>query len=324
MSGQSKPAHLFGPVPSRRLGRSLGVDLVPFKTCTFDCVYCQLGRTTDLTMERKAFVSPQLILDELRERLAEGSRPDFITMSGSGEPTLCEGLGRIIRGIKTFTDVPTAVLTNGALLFDETVRHELMDADLIVPSLDAGDERLYRYINRPCEGLGFDQLVEGLIAFRRDFNKPIWLEVFLLSGVNSIEADVRRIADVAKRIGPDKVQLNTVARPPAEEFAMAVPEEQMAKLSELFDVPIEIVADYGNTRAAGDVAASREGVLSLLRRRPCTVEDVAAGLGIHRNEAVKHLGELVRAGHLRIRQRDHGTYYAANEAAHAAFKEDDR
>ncbi|MBN2701378.1 MAG: radical SAM protein [Methylothermaceae bacterium] len=313
MNSQNKQTHLFGPVPSRRLGRSLGVDLVPFKTCTFDCVYCQLGRTTDLTMERQAFVSPQVILDELRERLAVADRPDFITLSGSGEPTLCEGLGRIIRGIKTFTDVPVAVLTNGSLLWSEEVRQELMDADLVVPSLDAGDDKLYRYINRPCGGLAFDQLVEGLVAFRQECNKPIWLEVFLLSGVNSVEADVRRIADIAKRIGPDKVQLNTVARPPAEEFAMAVPEEQMEKLARLFEVETDIVADYRNIHEASDVVSSREDVLTLLRRRPCTVEDVASGLGIHRNEVVKHLGELVQQGRVTTHMTNSKSYYQAKQ-----------
>lgn len=313
MNSQNKKKHLFGPVPSRRLGRSLGVDLVPFKTCTFDCVYCQLGRTTNLTMKRKAFVSPQTILDELRERLAETDRPDFITLSGSGEPTLCEGLGHIIRGIKTFTDVPVAVLTNGSLLWDELVRQELLDADLVIPSLDAGDDKLYRYINRPCEGLGFDQLVEGLIAFRQEFSKAIWLEVFLLSGVNSVETDVRRIADIARKIKPDRVQLNTVARPPAEEFAMAVPEKQMERLLTLFDSPTEIVADYRKIHAEADVVRSRDDVLSLLQRRPCTVEDIASGIGIHRNEVVKHLGELVQQGRVTTHMTNNKSYYQAKQ-----------
>ncbi len=313
MISQSKQTHLFGPVPSRRLGRSLGVDLVPFKTCTFDCVYCQLGRTTDLTMDRQAFVSPQVILDELRERLAVADRPDFITLSGSGEPTLCKGLGRIIRGVKTITDVPVAVLTNGSLLWDEEVRHELMDADLIVPSLDAGDDNLYRFINRPCKELAFDQVVEGLVTFRQEFQKPIWLEVFLLYGMNSVEADVRRIAELAKRIGPDKVQLNTIARPPTEDFATAVPEEQMKKLTNLFEVETEIVVDFRKIHEAVDVVASREDVLTLLRRRPCTVEDIAAGLGIHRNEVVKHLGELVQEGRVTTHTTNNNSYYQAKQ-----------
>jgi len=264
-------------------------------------------------MTRKAFVSPQAIHDELRERLAEADRPDFITLSGSGEPTLCEGLGRIIRGIKTFTDVPVAVLTNGSLLWDEEVRQELMDADLVVPSLDAGDDHLYRLINRPCKELAFDQLVEGLVTFRQEFQKPIWLEVFLLYGMNSVEADVRRTAEIAKRIEPDKVQLNTVARPPTEDFATAVPEEQMQKLTKLFETETEVVADFRKIHEAVDIVASREDVLTLLRRRPCTVEDIASGLGIHCNEVVKHLGELVQQGRVTTHRTNSKSYYQAKQ-----------
>lgn len=290
--------HLFGPVPSRRPGRSLGVDLVPFKTCTFDCIHCQLGRTTNLTRKREASVSPQVILGELRRRLAEPERPDFITRSGSGEPTLCLNLGAIIAGIKSITEVPVAVLTNGSLLWDESVRRELMAADLVIPSLDAGDEALYHRINRPCNGLDFDRLVDGLVTFRREFSNFVWLEVFLLSGLNSSEADVRRIAKIARMIKPDKVQLNTVARPPAEEFAMAVPTSQMESLANRFDVETGILEDVGGLQGSGTVSTTRDDLIQLLRRRPCTVEDVAAGLGLNRIEVMKHLNALVESGDL--------------------------
>ena len=311
MMEQTKTQYVFGPVPSRRLGRSLGVDLVPFKTCTLDCIYCQLGRTTVLTSVRKAYRSPQIIIDELRSALAEGASPDYITLSGSGEPTLCLGLDRIIGGIKEATDIPVVVLTNGSLLSDVAVQRELQEADLVIPSLDAGDDSLFRYINRPCDGITHERLVEGLCAFRRCFPKPIWLEVFLLAGVNCIESDVRRIAECVSRIQPDKVQFNTVARPPAEEYAMAATAAQMRKYAGLFDCPVEIIAEA--TAASDDpkMRVSREDVWGLLRRRPCTAGDIASGLGMHRNEALKYVGELIKEGIVRTIIRDGSAFYAA-------------
>jgi wyosine [tRNA(Phe)-imidazoG37] synthetase (radical SAM superfamily) len=303
--------HLFGPVPSRRLGRSLGVDLVPFKTCTFDCIYCQLGSTTDLTDRRRAYVDPARILDELAGRLSGGDRPDYITLSGSGEPTLCRGLGELLRGIKRLTDIPVAVLTNGSLLHEDALRQELLAADLVVPSLDAGCEAVYRRVNRPCETIGFDRLVEGLCAFGAAFAGALWLEVFLLEGINSDDDEVWRIAGLADRIGPEKVQLNTVARPPAEASARAVSPTRLEEIAEFFPVPVDVIADTGHVHEAGDVVASREDVLALLRRRPCTTGDIAAGLGIHRNEVVKHLGELAREGRIATSEEPGGVYYRA-------------
>ncbi|MBN2713426.1 MAG: radical SAM protein [Planctomycetes bacterium] len=309
----SDKTHIFGPVPSRRLGRSLGVDLVPFKRCTFDCIYCQLGRTTNLTMERFPFVSPQAIHDELAKRLINDNYLDFITLSGSGEPTLCKDLGRIISGIKELTDIPVAVLTNGSLLWDKTVRQELMNADLVVPSLDAGSARLCQYINRPCAGFDFEKYVEGLIAFRREFNKPVWVEVFMLFGINSIRADVKEMADIIAKIAPDKVQLNTVARPPAEDFAMSVPENQMRKLAEIFSCPVEIISNQGEIHRGISVVATCDDVLSLLHRRPCTINDIASGIGIHVNEASKYIGELIREGKISSHVVDGKSYYQARQ-----------
>ena len=206
--------YVFGPVPSRRLGRSLGVDLVPFKSCSFDCVYCQVGRTTDKTLERREFVPLDDVLAEVERKLAGDVFPDYITMSGSGEPTLYSRLGELIRGIKARAEVPVAVLTNGSLLSDPAVREELLAADLVVPSLDAGGEALYRRVNRPHIDATYEKLVEGLIAFREAYENALWLEVFLLGSITDDEA--RALAETASRVNPDRIQLNTVARPPAE------------------------------------------------------------------------------------------------------------
>ena len=201
--------HVYGPVPSRRLGRSLGVDLVPFKTCTYDCVYCQLGRTTDLTTGRREYVPVEEILAQLEEKLRTGPTPDYVSLAGSGEPTLHARIGELIAGIKSLTRTPVAVLTNGSLLGVRDVQDALMEADLVLPSLDAGDAELFQLVNRPHENVEFDDMVEGLVAFRERFAKPVWLEVMLLAGITGIRSEVEKIAALTHRIRPDRVQLNS-------------------------------------------------------------------------------------------------------------------
>ncbi|MCD6287955.1 MAG: radical SAM protein, partial [Candidatus Hydrogenedentes bacterium] len=220
-------SYVFGPVPSRRLGRSLGVDLVPFKTCTYDCIYCQLGRTTNKTMERKEWVPLEEVMAELQEKLC--CRPDYITLSGSGEPTLYSRIDELIENIRSITDTPIAALTNGSLLWQKDVRDQLMAADLVVPSLDAGSATMFAAVNRPRQDITFDRLLEGLVEFREQFTGKLWLEVFLLAGYTADTSEVRRIAKHIEVIRPDRVQLNTVARPPAETFALPVTQERLLK-----------------------------------------------------------------------------------------------
>jgi wyosine [tRNA(Phe)-imidazoG37] synthetase (radical SAM superfamily) len=290
--------HLYGPVLSRRLGRSLGIDLVPFKTCTYDCIYCQLGRTTDRTLERKEYVPVDAVLDELGRKLAAGDSPNYISLAGSGEPTLHDGLDRLISGIKSMTRIPVAIITNGSLLGDRRVIEALMSADLVIPSLDAGDAGMFERINRPHPGIDFDRMVQGLMDFRQKYRGRIWLEVMLLDGLNDCESEVRKIAELAGRIEPDKVQLNTAVRPPAEVAARPVPFYRMQELARLFSGPVEIIASKPGTSAEAESKAGNqeEMILAMLKRRPCTAEDVAQGLGIHRLEALKELETLVKVG----------------------------
>jgi wyosine [tRNA(Phe)-imidazoG37] synthetase (radical SAM superfamily) len=200
-------SYVFGPVPSRRLGRSLGVDVVPFKTCTYDCIYCQLGRTTCKTIERKEWVPLESVLDEVNAKLS--TRPDYITLSGSGEPTLFSPLGELIDGIKRMTSVPIALLTNGSLLWQADVRGAVQDVDLLIPSLDAADEGMFRRVNRPHEAVSFDRLIDGLVASREACRGQYWLEVLLLAGYTGTEGEVNKLAQYASRIKPDRIQLNT-------------------------------------------------------------------------------------------------------------------
>jgi wyosine [tRNA(Phe)-imidazoG37] synthetase (radical SAM superfamily) len=281
---------VFGPVPSRRLGRSLGVDLVPFKTCSYDCIYCQLGRTTCKTIERREWVPIDDVFDELKTRLS--SEPDYITFSGSGEPTLFSRLAELIDRIKAMTRVPVAVLTNGSLLWQEDVRRELMNADLIIPSLDAGDEAMFRRVNRPREEISFAQMLDGLTEFRRGFRGEYWLEVFVVGAYTAIRGELAKVARCVDRIRPDRVQLNTVTRPPAEDYAVGLSSERLGGLASVFRPRAEIIADFRGVHREAEFVAGREEILQMLLRRPCSVDDIAHGLGMHRNEVVKYIEQL--------------------------------
>jgi wyosine [tRNA(Phe)-imidazoG37] synthetase (radical SAM superfamily) len=307
--------HVYGPVPSRRLGRSLGIDLVPFKTCTYDCVYCQLGQTTNKTLERKDYVAGEEVLAELERKLAEKDIPDYISLAGSGEPTLNSGIGGLIGKIKSLTDIPVAVLTNGSLLWMSEVQDALMAADLVLPSLDAGDEPLFRYVNRPHGDISFDRMVDGLAAFTMRFSGEVWLEVLLLAGVTGMPSEARKIAALARRIAPTRVQLNTVSRPPAEEFAFPLSRDQMLALKGFFPGRVDIISENERRglHAPGRSNTDDEDILALLSRRPCTSADVASGLGIHLTEALKHLDRLIAAGKLSIVVVGRRNFYTLNQ-----------
>jgi wyosine [tRNA(Phe)-imidazoG37] synthetase (radical SAM superfamily) len=289
---------VYGPVTSRRLGRSLGIDLVPFKTCTYDCVYCQLGRTTNKTVDRREYLSVDAVMEELERKLAARDYPDTITLSGAGEPTLHVGIGDLIERIKSLTNIPLAVLTNGSLLWQRDVQDALLAADIVLPSLDAGDEHLFRYVNRPHKDISLEQVTDGIAAFTRRFSREVWLEVFLLAGVTGIPSEARKIAALAKNIGPARVQLNTVSRPPAEEFAFPLPTVRMIDLKRLFTGRVDLI---GETEIHGVPIpvfqdARDEDFLDLLCRRPSTAVDLATGLGIPESEALKHLDALIATG----------------------------
>jgi wyosine [tRNA(Phe)-imidazoG37] synthetase (radical SAM superfamily) len=300
---------IYGPVPSRRLGRSLGVDLVTYKTCSYDCIYCQLGRTTNKTIKRKEYVPVDVIIDQLKNKL--NSKPDYITLSGSGEPTLFSKLEELIRKIHEISNVPVAVLTNGSLLWMPEVRQSLMLADLVAPSLDAGTEALFNYINRPCPEIKFNAMLEDLVKFRQEYAGIYWLEVFLLSGLTTVEVQVNALSNCISKIDPDKVQLNTATRPPSEDFALPVPQDQLKDIAKRLYGNVEIIAEYKYDREVRDFAVHAEDILSLLKRRPCSTEDIAAGLGLHINEVVKYIERLTLAEKIETDVRNQKLYYIA-------------
>ena len=310
-------AHLFGPVPSRRLGMSLGVDLVPRKVCSLDCIYCEVGPTTLLTVERREYASFDRVAAELLEYFSSSPEPDFVTFSGSGEPTLNTRIGDLIALLKDMKPhLPVAVLTNGTLLGDSAVRRELLGADVVLPSLDAATKAIFQRINRPHESLRVEAYIEGLKAFRREFAGEIWLEVFLLPGYNDAPGELEALRRAALDIGPDRVQLNTLDRPGVlEGLRSATADELRAALETLGLDNAEIVAAAaGRVHVGGYRSDTRTAILETVSRRPCTVADMAAILGLHPGEINKYLAGLEAEGRIVPERGERGVFYRRKAA----------
>jgi len=302
--------YLFGPVPSRRFGRSLGVDLNPYKTCSLDCVFCQLGRTTEKTITRREYVPTERVLSELHEWLNKGGRADYITLSGSGEPTLHSRFGEVLEFIRSQSTIPGVLLTNGTMLNLQEVRDAAACADVVKTSLSAWDQPSYIWMNRPHPQLRFDHLIEGQKAFRAQFKGELWMEVFLVGGINSLPGDVRKIANLAGEIGPDRIHLNTAVRPPAEDFAAPLSNEHMEELTHLFQPRAEVIAEF-KAKDSEHVEANQETIFSMLQRRPCTADQIADVFDMHLNEVSKYIGILMRSDQIHVERKSPTVYYAA-------------
>jgi len=237
--------YVYGPVQSRRLGLSLGVSLTPYKICNFDCVYCQLGKTRGLVCERKEYASLEEVFGEFKAWLennpSEAKVLNYVTLSGFGEPTLNVVIGELIHKIKTETPYAVAVITNASLLRDKEVRASLLEANLIVPSLDAATQRIFQKIDRPCEGIQIEEIIEGLIALRKEFRGKIWLEVMLVRGFNGSPGHIRKLQEAIERIKPDKIQLNSPVRTTAEKDVLPLEEKKLKKIKEILGGTCEIV-----------------------------------------------------------------------------------
>ncbi|MCK9441872.1 MAG: radical SAM protein [Methanothrix sp.] len=300
--------YLFGPVLSRRLGLSMGVDLLKYKTCNLDCVYCELGRTACKTSRRDRFVPRQKVLKEIELRRNEPF--DHITFAGSGEPTLSLDLGEIVARAKEIVDSPVAVITNSTLLSNPAVRKEVAAADVVLPSLDAASQTAFQAINRPAPGLLAAEMIQGLKDFRKEFSGEIWLEVMLVRGINDHEAEL--IAQAAESTEPDRIQLNTVVRPPAEPVE-ALSEEEMQRMLEIFP-GAELIPDWDWSVPA----RMRERLIDLLSGRPCTLEEISQQMEIEGSDAIKYCKILEKDG-LIFRRLHSGKLYF-----HAVEKDDNR
>lgn len=302
-------SQIYGPVPSRRLGFSLGLDLVPFKTCTLDCIYCQLGKTTRKTVLRRPYIAADRIIAELKETLARGQEIDYITLSGSGEPTLNSQIGLIIDDIKKITVTPVAVLTNGTLLSLKNVRKELSRADLVIPSLDAVSQEIFEKMNRPYLNLRIKRIVTGLKAFREEFRGEIWLEVMLVKGINDGVDAIEPLRDLIPELGCDRVQLNTVIRPPAETYALPLGYDEMAEIRKCLGERCEIIARFSRRGQKAYKKDVEQQIVDLVERRPVTVRDISEALGLHENEVIKYLDPLSESGDVKAERFEESTYY---------------
>jgi wyosine [tRNA(Phe)-imidazoG37] synthetase (radical SAM superfamily) len=304
--------HLFGPVPSRRLGTSLGIDLTPDKSCTLNCVYCECGKTGSLTLERAEYVPTQDVLAELRDYLSTHPRLDSITFSGSGEPTLHTGIGTIIRTLKQeFPDYTVTVLTNGTLLSLPEVRADLLPADRVIPSLDAISERTFMKINRPFHRLSSQQLIHGLLSFRAEYVHELWLEIFIIAGVNDTPEELELFRQTLPTLGADRIQLNTLDRPGAVEWIEPVPYQRLEEIAHFLDEHVEVIASRRFPTAFPTLNAdARERILATIQVRPCTSEDLAQILSFSLNEVSKYLTALVGEERIDAKRGVRGIFYS--------------
>lgn len=300
--------YIYGPVPSRRLGRSLGIDIVPYKTCTLDCIYCQLGRTTRKVVRRKPCVSKDDVLRETRTYLKGDKQIDFVTIAGSGEPTLNSDIGELIKDMKKMVQVPVAILTNGTLLYMEDVRQALLEADVVLPSLDAASPEMFERMNRPHRALKIDSIVDGLKKFREVYKGEIWLEIMLVKGFNTRGDELSKIRKAVSQIMPDKVYLNTVTRPPSETYAEPLSIAEMNGIRKFFGKKCEIIGKF-HSEARQETENVRQYILETTKRRPLTSIDIANIFGISETNAAMMIERLEAEGVVRERRQGTKKYY---------------
>jgi wyosine [tRNA(Phe)-imidazoG37] synthetase (radical SAM superfamily) len=296
---------IFGPVPSRRLGLSLGVDVIPAKTCTFDCVYCECGATTEKTCGRRAFYPVRQILDELAAHLSRmKEHPDVITVSGSGEPTLYLPLGELIDGIRSLSALPIAVITNSSLLWMEEVRRELSGADIVLPSLDAADEASFKRINRPHEACTLARVIDGLERFLAEWRGTALVEILLVEGYNANQRNLDALRAALGRMRTGRIQLNTAVRPGTDRRIVPLDEPSMERIRAFFGPTCEVIASARTTRMSHEDGILEDIILPLVERRPCTADDIASVLGVPRDEVIELMGRLEAEG--RVVRQGHG------------------
>ncbi len=304
--------YLFGPVPSRRLGMSLGIDLIPTKVCSLNCVYCECGETTNLTIERKEYVSYNKVTNELEHYFKNNPAPDYVTFSGSGEPTLNLKIGDIIKFLKSnYPYIPIAILTNGTLFDQKEVRTELLNADLVLPSLDAASELSFKKINRPFHTLNINKYIQGLIDFRKEYSGKIWLEVLILPGYNDNKKDLKLLKDAFVKIKPDKIQLNSLDRPGILNTLRSATRNELQQIADFLNLDnVEIIASAPKRKEIKSYRKDTEtAILETIFRRPCTLDDLSEILGLHKNEINKYLDVLESDDKIEIIRQSRGIFY---------------
>ncbi len=299
---------------SRRLGVSLGIDVVPSNVCSFDCIYCELGGTAKKTAERKEYV-PTAEVDAALEEFFAGYKAhiDYVTFSGSGEPTLHSNIAHFIDKVKSLTDTPVAVLTNGSLLIDPRVRADLMGANLIIPSLDAATQEVFAGVNRPVHGIKVAEIIEGIRLLVREFEGEVWLEILIVEGVNDGEAEIEALARAARRIGPSRTQIGTVVRPPAQGDVAPVDTERLEEIASRFAGRVETIPAFRSVGERDHSKRQVERIIAMLKIRPETLDELSSSLGMHPRELLKYIDALEESEGIREVEYEGKTYYAVAE-----------
>lgn len=321
--------YVFGPVPSRRLGQSLGIDPVPLKTCNWNCVYCQLGRSKPLVNRRREYFLREEILAETKQALASHApgEIDWVTFVGSGETTLHAGIGWLLRKVKALTPLPLAVITNGALLYLPEMRYELSFADAVMPSLDAGNAQLYRKINRPCPKLTFTRLVDGLIAFRQAYRGKLWIEVMLVRGLNDTEDALMEIAAVLQGIQPDEVHLLQPERPPVETWVQPPDEDGMLRARAILGDIARVIHPASGAFDLNGSESLVDAVVGIITRHPMREDELVDALKhFSPHEVTATLFELEDSGKAQVVERLGARFWSASPAQYPLAKpeEEDR
>lgn len=305
--------HLFGPVPSRRLGVSLGIDLVNKKTCNFNCVYCECGEAPAMDSIRKEYVNINSVVEEVKDYLKHGSHLDFITFSGNGEPTLNSGLGRLVKELKKITDTKICLITNSSTLTNPELLEEIKDIDLIMPSLDAVLEKSFLKIDRPHSGIKLENIIKSLAEFRKNYKGQIWLELFMLEGVNDSQEELDKFVDVIKEIGADRVQLNSLDRPAPVKWVKAMSMNRLEEIRDFFEekgIDAEIIKKYSGRKDYRKFNSNYEKlILNMINTRPCTISDLEEVVDLNPRELGTYIEILIKENVIEPVIEERGIFY---------------
>lgn len=292
--------YIFGPIHSRRLGVSLGIDLLPYKTCSFDCIYCECGCTNRLTVIREEFFPTDSVIKELDEYLSKRPSLDYITFSGSGEPTLHSGIGRIIDFIKDrYPEYRIAVLTNGTLLGDKGVQADISKADVVIPSLDGATDESFSKICRPDPSITVSNTVNGIAAFRDVYSGIMILEIFIVPGVNDSDDEIEAFKTACGKISPDAIQLNHLARPGCVDWITIPSKDRLLEIKKKLEpLPVQLI-EPKETSAEGNPILSDDpesAVMKVIGRRSVSIADIALTIGTDRTRAENLISGLEKKG----------------------------
>jgi wyosine [tRNA(Phe)-imidazoG37] synthetase (radical SAM superfamily) len=302
---------VFGPVPSRRLGFSLGVDIIPRKYCNFDCIYCQIGKTTDTNVARNRFFEVEEVIKEIADAVQDTERVDFVTFSGSGEPTLNKNLGVMIKELKRSVSIPVAVITNSSLMWIEEVRNDLINADVVLPSLDAASDDVFKSINRPQANLELASIIEGIRDFRKNFKGKIWLEIMLIKDVNDSPDELQKLRSALDNLEVDKIHLNTVTRPPSERNVGPLNRKELEQIRRSFGSRCEIISSFEKDGIHEEQAGWTTTLVDVLKRRSLTIQDIVRITGASSLQVNEELNRMEKKGSIKAYRLGNDIYYTA-------------